>query len=262
MTFYSIILNPNDFSVAGVIQKASHGDVKSPGDSYPLLYRPLIDYETSLGGPEGYKLEVPAIIETREHAADYVDYGANDCVFTTQPTKNIGDKLEDFPDGWTECLIRGFTKREILSTPGFPRPIPRPPTPCHRIGPTASKGLGVFATRLIQRGDLIFSERAIMIEPTSFPISGKIPKTFTPEERKRAEFDQMEKVFEACFARLAPENKAAFLALHNSHLHDGNGPLRGIVRTNCFGIGLHDKGTSLFRFFLFVGFKHIERCFP
>lgn len=164
---------------------------------------------------------------------------------TTQPSQSSPDGA--LADGWSECLISGFTKREILATPGFPRALPRALEACYRIVETPSEGLGIFASRPIQRGSLILSERAITIQPSTCSVPGPaaFPRGFTAAQRAHAALRAWEKVLEGNFARVAPARQAAFRALCNSHTNDGSGPLTGVVFTNSFGIHLRDAGTCV-----------------
>lgn len=189
---------------------------------------------------------MPAVTR-KEVASNFTGYDEDALVVTTQPACGVADVLEDFPDGWSECIVRGFAKRQILATPGFPQPLHRPSKPCYRIGPTPSKGLGMFATRFIERGSLIFSERAIMIQPSCPSAPVPVDSAFSAEQHAQAVLDVWEKILESCFGRVPPANKAAFSALHNSHKHDGSGPLLGVIRTNSFGIDLPVKGALYLR---------------
>ena len=163
---------------------------------------------------------------------------------TTQPAQDMGQTIDDFPDGWSECYISGYAKRQILSTPGFPQPIRRPLKKSYQIKEIPSKGLGVVATRDILAGDLIFAERAILIWPVQLRYS--YPADYTPEQARQVSLFEQEKMLEFLFARVDPKLQAAYKALYNSHQFDGSGPLTGIGRTNGFGIGLNDAGKLAF----------------
>lgn len=102
-------------------------------------------------------------------------------------------------------------------------------------------GLGMFSLIDLCVGDLILCERPLMITTKIMPSESEVAQhrsNANLEERRRAYFDQYEKCLEIAFERLKPENKAAFLALHNSHRDDGCGPVFGIIRTNQFGVTL------------------------
>ena len=191
------------------------------------------------GRPEGY-LTKP--VEQVLKPFDSDDYADDVILFSTLPSQLISAKLADNPDGWTECILRGFTKRTILSTPGFPQPLVRPPSLFYRIGPSGN-GLGMFATSDLSMGDLIVTERPLMVTPRglSLPTPINLPVAFTAEQRRQAAIFEWEKMLQQCFDRMEPENQAAFMELANSHLEDGSGPLLGVIRTNGFEVGgLHD----------------------
>ncbi|KAJ8080103.1 hypothetical protein PM082_016931 [Marasmius tenuissimus] len=63
-----------------------------------------------------------------------------------------------------------------------------------------------------------------------------IPEDFTQERILQVALLQAEKRLELLFAGLLKEQQKAYLALHNSHEHDGSGPLLGVLRTNSFGM--------------------------
>ncbi|KAG5636664.1 hypothetical protein H0H81_007253 [Sphagnurus paluster] len=132
-------------------------------------------------------------------------------------------------------LRGGREKQVILSTPGFPSPVPRPPRVRHRIASESSFGRGVFATCDIKAGELIMSERALLIAPTTIPVP-TLQCGATAEQVRRAHLVEHEKLLELCFQRMLPENRAAFLALHDTHLEDGLGRILGRFRTNGMSI--------------------------
>ncbi|KAF9262216.1 SET domain-containing protein [Marasmius fiardii PR-910] len=191
---------------------------------------------------------VPSEYPIQLAPAETTDDGASEgpgFAITCQPSVPNDATFSSHPDKWTECLVEPSIKRKILSTPGYPEPLNRPPEQRHRIGQSPYGGLGVFATVNLKTGDLIFSERAIMILSQKTPYQvGSIPSHFTTAQIQQAALAQKEKFVEAVFERLQEENKAAFMALHNSHKQDGSGPLMGVVRTNGFGIDLYDDDDN------------------
>ena len=68
-------------------------------------------------------------------------------------------------DGHAECLCTGWFKRKVLSTPGFPSPIVRPPRKSYEVREVRGRGLGLFATEDIEAGDLILAERPLIVKP-------------------------------------------------------------------------------------------------
>jgi hypothetical protein len=189
------------------------------------------------GRPEGY-LMGPVTLEPSKSD----NYSDDDLILLTLPSQMTSAELANYPHSWTECILRGSTKRTILSTPGYPKPLIEPPTPCYRIAP-CENGLGMFATRDIFMGDLIVAERPLMLTPRGLrlPTSIGFPPTFTAEQRRQAAMFEWEKLLQSSFDRMEPENQVAFMALANSHLEDGSGPILGVIRTNGFEVaGLDD----------------------
>ncbi|CAK5281687.1 unnamed protein product [Mycena citricolor] len=142
----------------------------------------------------------------------------------------------DVGQGQTECLFYAGTKELFKDIPGFPLPQPQPmqPDPAYRIAPAPGKGLGLFSTRALKQGELILSERPLMIVPPGIRLS--LPESLSREQRIQYSLDERERVLSGCVQRMSPENRAAFFSLANSHKEDGSGPILGIVRTN--GLGL------------------------
>lgn len=101
-------------------------------------------------------------------------------------------------------------------------------------------GLGMFAIRDIKRGDLILAERPLTFTPMTPHPSPDLPGAVPPEQLKALAHFDWEKFLQPCFARLTPENQAAYRALANSHTKDGSGPLLGVIRTNGFGVSLEE----------------------
>uniref|UniRef100_A0A0W0FVI9 SET domain-containing protein n=1 Tax=Moniliophthora roreri TaxID=221103 RepID=A0A0W0FVI9_MONRR len=153
----------------------------------------------------------------------------------------MGARLEDNPDGWTECYISGRAKRKILETPGFPESLPRPTQPdCFRVVDIPGKGRGIVATKDIKWGNLIFAERALIITPVGLPSGSdtEIPKHFTNAQREQVFMMDIEHGLDILVKRMPEENQKAFMELWNCHTEDGSGPLLGICRTN--GLALQD----------------------
>ncbi len=136
-------------------------------------------------------------------------------------------------------------KKKILSTPGFPAPVERVPL-AHRV----AGGLGLFATRPLKVGELIFAERAMIITAASLfnYVQGPGTEHLKGKDYLRAVYLEHEKTLEMAFGRLDPQRKEWFMALHNSHQNDGSGPIMGRVRTN--GYQVFDTTGRLF-----LGFK-------
>ncbi|KAF7289262.1 Aldehyde dehydrogenase [Mycena indigotica] len=131
----------------------------------------------------------------------------------------------------TQCLLLQGTKQVILSTPGFPKPLPPPPaSPAFRLGPSPGKGMGLFSTRQIKQGEIILWERPLLIMASGIPIA--FPASFSEAQRAQHALNDLEFYMETAVSRMKPDRRAAFMGLHNCHKKDGSGPLMGRVRTN------------------------------
>ncbi|KAJ6631510.1 hypothetical protein B0H10DRAFT_497916 [Mycena sp. CBHHK59/15] len=185
------------------------------------------------GRPKGYEAERPILKELvgTENLDD------DRILYTSQPGIPMSATLADHPDGWTECMLPADVKRLILATPGFPSPIVRPHAISYRVAPSAGKGQGMFSTRHIRAGDLILSERPLTISPAMITTRVRSQRELTAHEKLQAQLYEWEQALKIMFDRLLPEHKVAFMALANSHQHDGSGPIGGIVRTNAVGLG-------------------------
>jgi hypothetical protein len=180
---------------------------------------------------------------------NFVDDDAGDhlldaLIMSRQPPQKPGNKHSDVPDSWTDCILYGFAKKDILSTPGFSKPVRWPALPLHEIRETTDgQGLGVFAVKDISMGDIIFVERPLFMEPVALPqirIRNQLGLNWDIEQIKQGMMEYLCKSFE----KWPEERQKAFMALANSHLHDGSDPLQGIIRTNGFGVEVRNPGTT------------------
>ncbi|CAA7270097.1 unnamed protein product [Cyclocybe aegerita] len=164
------------------------------------------------------------------------DYGPNEVVYTTIPSQDMSKPAD--PDGHSECVISGLIKAKIFNTPGYPCAIPKPrrPNMCV-IKPVADMGLGVFATCDIKVGELIFSERPLLVTRRAMAApTAHIPRGCSPEKVKQILMFEIEKGLQYAASRMSDERRTALMALANSHKEDGSGPILGIIRTNGFSI--------------------------
>lgn len=95
----------------------------------------------------------------------------------------------------------------------------------------------MFATRALRAGEFILTERALTITPVSI---GSYNKEEVVEDLETTVLRSIEKIMDTIFDRMLPENREAYLALHNSHEKDGSGPLFGRNRTNNYGLDICD----------------------
>jgi len=149
-------------------------------------------------------------------------------------------------DGSAEWIIKDSdAKTKVFKTPGYPARIPKPRLPdLYEVRMTPDMGQGVFAKRNIKRGDLIFSERPLLIVPTWFGRDATDGQ-YTSNQAQQVMMFEFEKVLEIAVKRMPEKERALFLALHNSHTADGTGPLLGIIRTNAFGVNDKDLRCCL-----------------
>ncbi|KAJ7125165.1 hypothetical protein C8R44DRAFT_703306 [Mycena epipterygia] len=145
----------------------------------------------------------------------------------TWTTLPIGAELDE-PS--TECFFFPGSKEVLMKLPGFPKPLVHPTTPAFRMASTPGKGAGLFSTRALKAGDLILSERPLLVAARGAAVS--YPEGFTHEQFIQHSLNELEKYMALSVNRMRPEAKAAFMALANSHKEDGSGPIVGIVRTN------------------------------
>ncbi|KAL1659043.1 hypothetical protein GGF50DRAFT_120259 [Schizophyllum commune] len=114
------------------------------------------------------------------------------------------------PDGTCLALLARATYKDLISQPSYPRPVLRPPTVLHRVAPAGGAGLGVFALQDLVAGELVFSERPLLVVPTSVT----------------------ECEWEACAARLPPAALGALVALADIDPRGGGRPAARRIRTN------------------------------
>ncbi|KAK7460845.1 hypothetical protein VKT23_008776 [Stygiomarasmius scandens] len=184
---------------------------------------------------DGYKSET----QMKEFDGNTNDYQDSHWIVSRQPATPNDASLAEFPDGWAECFITGRAKRAILSTPGFPEALPRAdsarPIP-YEIRESSGKGMGMFATRDIECGELIMAERPMLVIPAAY--APAVPVHFTPAQQQQAVLNEMEKILEQMVGRMPEEMQRAYKELSNCHQEDGSGPLFGIARTN--GLSVSD----------------------
>ncbi|KAI0785808.1 hypothetical protein C8Q75DRAFT_310725 [Abortiporus biennis] len=152
--------------------------------------------------------------------------------FTTQPPayQKGSDILAIDPDGVSECLLYAPTKRFIMSQPNYPEKIHCPVTKSYEIRELPGRGKGVVALQDIQAGELILAERPLIICSAATMFS-ELPAGTTAVPG--VVNDALAR-YETLVDRMDSSRKADFMALVNSHEHDGSGPYLGRIRTNAF----------------------------
>ncbi|KAL1660759.1 hypothetical protein GGF50DRAFT_106023, partial [Schizophyllum commune] len=169
-----------------------------------------------------------------------------DIAYTSFPARKHTPSQAEELDGWCEALVDLVTERFIHAT-FLARPsvvLPRNKTPAYRIAPAEGKGLGMFAARDLQTGDLILAERPLIMAPVRLPPSPEdfpdgMPISVTKRELSQAQFNSLERYLKTLLERMPPERSSAYRALKNIHEGDGRGPLVGRFRTN--GLAVSEK---------------------
>ncbi|KAH8096639.1 hypothetical protein BXZ70DRAFT_1066025 [Cristinia sonorae] len=198
-----------------------------------VMKNPHVKVE-KMGLPVGVKPWEPTLDALRNDSRPFTDTKDLTLHLYTLPFPK--GEQGDGGGGLTECLISDVLKHKILSVPGYGARVPKPAGTTYRVSEAAGKGLGVFATRDIQMGELIMAERPLMITPVVMPsrctseLQGLSHNDFV-----QVKLHDAEKIFEWVVDRMTPENREALMALTNSHSLEGGGPIIGRVKTNGFG---------------------------
>ncbi|KAF7297891.1 SET domain-containing protein [Mycena chlorophos] len=140
-----------------------------------------------------------------------------------------------------ECSFLLGTKQIFVDTPGFPQPLPPVPSqtqtsPAYRVAPIPGKGVGLVATRALKQGEIILTERPLLIIPAF--VDCPVPESFTQEQKMQHVFDEWERFAQPSVERMTEERRRVFFELYNGDRESGSGPIMGVVQTN--GIGLRD----------------------
>ena len=158
-------------------------------------------------------------------------------------SKIPGANCSSPPDGHTIWLAYKPTLERILGSSPVFKPIPKPKysKAPFAVKASANKGLGLFATRNIGAGELLFSERPLLVVPSSnagiaVTHYARV-KDLDVEDQLKFGVEEWETHLQRAVNAMLPENKEEFMKLANQHTQDGSGPIFGIVRTNGYGIG-------------------------
>ncbi|KAJ8522229.1 hypothetical protein ONZ45_g1188 [Pleurotus djamor] len=175
------------------------------------------------------------------------DVTVNDsCILTTLPESTDPAILIG---GQTQCiLLSARDKAHLVGAFGYPQAMPQPKLPLEDIfviEEVPGKGLGMIAARDIKQGELICSERALLIVPGALLGDRTVnqPKAMNISKLKdnvlyyRKSIDAHEANIQKALERMSEEDREKFLALWDCHKEEGTtGPLYGRVRTNGFGV--------------------------
>jgi hypothetical protein len=130
--------------------------------------------------------------------------------------------------------VNASTIPKVRNAPGYPAQIPNPRLPdLYEIRSTLDMGMGVFAKRDIVRGEIIFSERPLLVIPDNIK---QLRQGDALGHSHQITLSEYESLLEAAVASLPPENQAGYRPLQNNYTSDKCGPLLGIVRTNNYAL--------------------------
>ncbi|KAJ7188729.1 hypothetical protein C8R46DRAFT_28977 [Mycena filopes] len=136
-------------------------------------------------------------------------------------------------DPVSECFFYPGSKELLAKLPGFPQPLMQPESPTFRMTAVPGKGMALFSLRALTTGDLILSERPLLVAART--VNMGMNSAFE-EDRD----DEMEKHLTVAVNRMRPEDKADFMSLKRGKTHPPSRPVLGIIRMNGFGTrGLH-----------------------
>ena len=142
-------------------------------------------------------------------------------------------------DRRTEACIPRSLKKHILALPGFPRPVPKFTKPLQEIRAAGSKGLGMFATADLIRGQYVSFERPLLACMPELPADVLNHSQYNHHQIARITYFQAEKVYQSMVSRMQPADREAYMSLANVHTIE-EGPCVGISRTNRLNSGLCD----------------------
>lgn len=193
----------------------------------------------SIALPAGY---IPTKLVVSESDATITSQPA----IVTIPARLVGQPPD--PDGHSQWIVNGSTKNKVLNAPGYPQPVPKSPGKSYEVKSTPTMGQGVFATRDIPMGGIIFAERPLIVSPRALtPFSKVNHEDYSLADYTKIVMFEREQLLEAAAERMEPETRARLMALMNSHAEDGSGPINGIVRTNGYQVSNLRDGDGEFK---------------
>ncbi|KAG6819036.1 hypothetical protein H0H93_016066 [Arthromyces matolae] len=155
---------------------------------------------------------------------------------TVPPPNVVAEVGEDF----SVCQFSNQETVDFIFSKdfNFPSAVPKVQKPCHRLGPSFG-GLGLFATKPLSLGDLIYAERPLLVAPPILEgyILGDGDTHISEEETQLALSAVYEQGFRDALDRMQPHRQAAYLSLSDVYQNPVE-PLHGIYRTNCIGVDL------------------------
>ncbi|RXW13330.1 hypothetical protein EST38_g12523 [Candolleomyces aberdarensis] len=158
------------------------------------------------------------------------------------PIHSTGEKTD--PNSHTAWITCAESKARYFAK-GWPKPIPKIPIKIAVREADDDMGLGLFATRDIKRFELVLVERPYVVYPkaiASVSLTDKAARELTRSQFMQLGLMQTEKLFEQVMKdSMTEEARNGYMALANSHKHDGSGPIDGVSRTNGYVIMFGDK---------------------
>jgi hypothetical protein len=165
------------------------------------------------------------------------NYPVNTRLLATIPMCFDGKPFD--PEGHSEWIVHAPTMSKVFNAPGYPQPVPKPTgnVKSYTVKSTLTMGKGVFATRDIPMGGMVFAERPLLVVPTTLTASPIVDTNDSSlVEYAKVLLFQQEQQLEVAVGRMEPGRRAKLMALMNSHSEDGCGPINGIVRTNGYAV--------------------------
>ncbi|KAK7061308.1 ER lumen protein-retaining receptor [Favolaschia claudopus] len=220
-----------------------------PGDVYTDPQTGRINIHFPIGKVP--KVELPDKFSTKYVERDPLSTSAPGAITITTIPNGVPNEPE------SECIFFGGSKEVVMAIPNFPRPMRHPKTVAFRMGHAPGKGMGLFSTRALRVGNLILTERPLLVCARN--IADKAPGHYSPEMMIQYVLDETERTYEIAYNRMSAADKEAFMALANCHLEDGSGPLTGRVRTNGLGVSGLRPGVEGDLAYYSAICKHISR---
>ncbi|KAG6869201.1 hypothetical protein C0993_009064 [Termitomyces sp. T159_Od127] len=164
------------------------------------------------------------------------------------------------------CVFHGRRHESaILSTPGFPAPVPAPTPPLYHLappGPGPQPQTRVCAARHIAAGALIAAERPLFLIPAVAPAVRVAPPgslDASPAQVRQLQLRQYNLILEKCLARLPARDRAAFYALEigAGAGASGLGPI--LERMERHALGVRVLGGAGERFESAAVFRDVSR---
>ncbi|KAI0312422.1 hypothetical protein OF83DRAFT_660297 [Amylostereum chailletii] len=153
-------------------------------------------------------------------------------IAATLPSRSIDLQPTDDCDGWTECLLSVHAQRQIFDHPDFPQRLVKPSKTMYALRETRTAVQAVFALDDVQTGELIMSERPLLVVPQA-PIA--LSKDRSLVRQNQGDMKEWNKCLKAVVDRMDAQRRNAFYALANTRTKDNRAVnVLGIVATNGF----------------------------